>query len=129
MVAVNVLFFWFLLQWISWCFCSWCKRQKIMTVSMRTLAIPHFEVKVWTHKSELLQGNFLDFLTKPENTRQIPLKPNRNLVLSNKVWNYKDGICWIQHWYLNVFYEYWWYRRLWNFLVVLTCIFRPKKHN
>ena len=56
-----------------------------MTVSMRTLGIPHFEVKVWTHKSELLQGNFLDFLTKPENTRQIPLKPNRNLVLSNKV--------------------------------------------
>ena len=43
---------------------------KIVTVSMNTVDIPSIDVKVWTRKSELRQGNFLRSLTSPKITRQ-----------------------------------------------------------
>ena len=41
---------------------------------MSRVAIPNLEVKVWTRKSELPQGDFLSYLTQPENTRQLPFE-------------------------------------------------------
>ena len=34
-----------------------CTRQKSVTVSMKTVAVPNIDVKVWTQKNEVLQGN------------------------------------------------------------------------
>ena len=48
---------------------------KSVTVSMNTVAIPNLDVKVWTRKSELLQGNFQHYLTQPEFIRQRPFEP------------------------------------------------------
>ena len=41
---------------------------------MNTVAILNLDVKVWTQKGELPQGNFLSFLTQPKITRQIPFR-------------------------------------------------------
>ena len=41
---------------------------------MNTITIPNLDVKVWTRKSELPQGNFLRSLTQPKISRQIPFK-------------------------------------------------------
>ena len=43
-----------------------CKNIYIMVVSMRTVSIPNIGVKVWTHKNEFPQGNYLRSLTHPE---------------------------------------------------------------
>ena len=51
-----------------------CKRQKFVTVLMKTVSIPNLEVKVWTQKSYFPQGNHLYFLIQPVITRQIPLE-------------------------------------------------------
>ena len=48
------------------------EKEKIVTVSMRTLAIPNIDIKVWTRKHELLQGNYPRYSTQPEITRQKP---------------------------------------------------------
>ena len=45
-----------------------------VTVSMNTVAITNLEVKVWTRKSELPQGNFLHSLTPPKITRLRPFE-------------------------------------------------------
>ena len=47
-----------------------CKRQKIVTVSMRNVYIPNIDIKVWTRKIEFPQGNFQLSLPQPEITRQ-----------------------------------------------------------
>ena len=39
---------------------------------MKTDSIPDLDVKVWTQKSELPQGNFLHYLTTPKITKQRP---------------------------------------------------------
>ena len=65
---------------LTWTWCgeyhvfmsSRVKDKKIVTVSLRTVAIPHIYVKVWTLKSEFPQGDFLRYLTAPGITRQIP---------------------------------------------------------
>ena len=41
---------------------------------MNTVAIPNLNVKVWTRKKELPQGNFLRSLISPKITRQRPFK-------------------------------------------------------
>ena len=45
-----------------------------MTVSMRTVAIPNLDVKVWTSKGGFLLGNFLRSLIQPEITTQRPFE-------------------------------------------------------
>ena len=47
------------------------KRQKTVTVSMRTFDVPNSDIKVWTYKSELPPGTWICSLTQPEITRQI----------------------------------------------------------
>ena len=37
---------------------------------MNAVAVPNLEVKVWTHKTELPQGNFLRSLIQPKITSQ-----------------------------------------------------------
>ena len=41
---------------------------------MNTVSIPNIDVKVWTLKSEWMQGNFLRSSTKPEITGQRTFK-------------------------------------------------------
>ena len=45
-----------------------------MTVAMNTFVIIDLDVKFWTQKNELPQGNFLRLLAQPEITRQRLLK-------------------------------------------------------
>ena len=47
-----------------------CKKQKHLTVSMRTVAIPNIDIKVQHQKGELPQENFPRFLIHPEITRR-----------------------------------------------------------
>ena len=46
----------------------------MVTVSISTVNIPNLDFKVWARKSELLQVNFLRYLTKTEITSQRPFK-------------------------------------------------------
>ena len=39
-------------------------------MSMKTVAIPNLDVRVWTRESEFPQGHFLLSLTQPKITRQ-----------------------------------------------------------
>ena len=41
-------------------------------MSINTVDIPNIDVKVWTRKSEVPQGNLIRSLTKTEITRQRP---------------------------------------------------------
>ena len=45
-----------------------------MNFSINIFYIPNIDVNVWTRKSEFPQDNFLNFLTKPEITRQRPFE-------------------------------------------------------
>ena len=47
-----------------------CKKQKNETVSMKKVSITDIDVKFWTRKSELPQGNFLRSIPQSEITRQ-----------------------------------------------------------
>ena len=46
----------------------------LKSVSMNTVPIKDIDVKVWTRKSDLTQGNLLHSLTQPGITRQRPFK-------------------------------------------------------
>ena len=54
--------------------CQNLKREKIVTVSINTVDITDLDVKVWTQKSELPQGNSRRYLTQPKSRRQITFK-------------------------------------------------------
>ena len=41
---------------------------------MRKIANPNHEIKAWTQKSDLPQGNSLRYLKQPETTRKRPLE-------------------------------------------------------
>ena len=41
---------------------------------MRTVSIPNIDIKFWTRKSYLPQGNFIHSLKQPEFTRQRPFE-------------------------------------------------------
>ena len=45
-------------------------RQTTVTMSMKTVAIPNTEIKVWTRESDSQQEYSLRYLTQPEITRQ-----------------------------------------------------------
>ena len=45
-----------------------------MNLSMSTVSIPNIDINIFTRKSELPPGNFLDYLTQPEIKRQKPFK-------------------------------------------------------
>ena len=49
-------------------------KNKTVNVSMSTVAIPNFDVKVWTRKSDLPQVNLLRSLTQPLITRRRTLE-------------------------------------------------------
>ena len=63
-----------LLDRINHVFMSIHKIKKCVTVSMNTVATKHRIVKVWTHRSELPQGNLPQYLTQPEITRKRQFK-------------------------------------------------------
>ena len=49
-------------------------KQKIVTVSMNTVATPNLDVNVWFQKSEFPQENFPPSLTQPKVTKQRPFE-------------------------------------------------------
>ena len=59
------------------------KIKKSVTLSMNTVGIPNLYIKVWTHKSDFPQGDFLRSLTQPKITKQI-FQTYRYWLLSNR---------------------------------------------
>ena len=59
-----------LLEGINDNFMSRHVKEKTVTISMNTVAIPNLDVKVWTRKSEFPQENFLFSVTQNKITRQ-----------------------------------------------------------
>ena len=54
--------------------CQAILKQKSVTVSMNTVAIPNIDFKVWTRKSKFPPGNYLCSLTPTKITRQRPFE-------------------------------------------------------
>ena len=48
--------------------------KNVLTVLINTVDITILDIKFWTCKSELPQGNFLSFLTQPKITRRRPFE-------------------------------------------------------